>query len=479
MPRVTRAVRYETVFGRGRPMNMAHEYLAALSQVDHAPLNATTLHQAKRCLLDYVGATWAGARMADDRIAAMLDRLGDHEQSVPLLGSNRHAALLTAVLINGIASHTAELDDGVISGIIHPGAPIFSALLPFAYLHTVSEMDFLRGAVVGYEAAVRLADAIQPSHKVRGYHATATCGAVGVALGILAMLRADPEAYASALAAVLATAGGRLKVVEDGSELKPYNPAHAAVSGTMAATVGLAGYDGAQDSFSGPAGFFAQMTDHLSLPNLLGEREPALAIERVYMKPYAACRYCHPAIEAALTIRRAHTPDLDAIRTVRVRTFELAVAHHDHTVVDGVASAKMGIPFGVAISLVTGSAGIDTYSDQWIREPQVKALMQRVQVVPDESYTALFPQQTPACVELEMNDGSLLSEECLEPKGDMNHPLSDEDLTAKVIALAGFSGLDDAAVQDLIRYVWAMPSGDIRALYDRLSACIPKRKETM
>ena len=66
-------------------------------------------------------------------------------------------SLTTAALINGIASHTAELDDGVISGIIHPGTPVFSALLPYAQKHKIEGDNLLRGIIAGYEASVRLA----------------------------------------------------------------------------------------------------------------------------------------------------------------------------------------------------------------------------------------------------------------------------------------------------------------------------------
>ncbi len=61
----------------------------------------------------------------------------------------------------------------------------------------------------------------------------------------------------------------------------------------------------------------------------------SLAIEGIYLKPYAACRHCHPAIEAAICLRENHNLDYESVAAVRVITYDLAVFGHDHSDVRG------------------------------------------------------------------------------------------------------------------------------------------------
>src|SRR5699024_11039476 len=86
-----------------------------------------------------------------------------------VLGTNAETDLLTAVMMNAFDAHVLELDDSHREAMTHLGAPIFSALIGVAELYKCNVGQILKGAVVGYEAAVRLANAIQPGHKKRGF----------------------------------------------------------------------------------------------------------------------------------------------------------------------------------------------------------------------------------------------------------------------------------------------------------------------
>ncbi len=418
----------------------------------------SVLHQARRCLLDYLGATFAGARMATEKNSELLRNLGGTEESASLIGMDQKAALATASLINGISSHTAELDDGVMSGIIHPGAPLFSALLPTAQIHGCSGEDLLCGIIAGYEGGVRIANAIQPSHKLRGYHATATCGALGAVVGISVMKRTGAHLMKQALSAAAVCASGSLKVLEDDSRLKAVNAGQAAASAVVAVALAESGFTGPEDAFAGKAGFLAMMADECDFDALLAKSQEHFAIEGVYFKPYAACRYCHPAIEAALKLREKPGFDAGTIRRVRVSTYRLAVTHHDHTTVESVSSAKMSIPFSTAVALVRGSAGIGQYTDETIRFGAIDRLAKLVEVEADEEYSAAFPQLTSARVELTLEDGRNLAAEVHEPKGDPGNPLSDAELEEKFLSLARFAAIPQSRAAKMAQLVWNLPA---------------------
>lgn len=438
--------------------SLIDSYITAIQNAINQPLPESAVLHAKRCLIDYLGATLAGAKMATKKHDSILRLLGDSGSSASLIGLNRKSSISSAALINGISSHTAELDDGVISGIIHPGAPLFSALIPMAQASAkVDGQDLIKAIIAGYEASVRLANCIQPSHKIRGWHATATCGSIGAVFGIMTMRKTSEDALKHALSAILISASGSLKVLEDSSELKPFNAGHAAQSAITAVAIAESGFIGPIDAFSGKAGFLAMMSDSIDTDKLLGKDFESFAIEKVYLKPYAACRYCHPAIESAIRIRNEEKPNLDAIDHIHVETYQLAVTHHDHTTVDGVASAKMSIPFSTAVAMVHGLAGVDQYSEETIRCATVDHIMKKITVVSNPEFTKAFPLKTCAKVTVTLKDGSQRVSQVDEPLGDPGNPLSNEAVSEKFLNLADYSGMPKQWAQNILQSVWKLP----------------------
>ena len=87
-----------------------------------------------------------------------------------------------------------------------------------------------------------------------------------------------------ALSSAAISASGTLKVLEDGSEIKPFNVGRAALVGLLAALMARAGFKGPDDPLSGDAGFFSMVTEQCDLSHLERESRKALAVEKVYVK---------------------------------------------------------------------------------------------------------------------------------------------------------------------------------------------------
>lgn len=359
-----------------------------------------------------------------------------------MLGYDRKALLQVATLLNGLSSHTAELDDGIISGIIHPGAPVFTALLAVAEQRNIDFEHFCKGVVAGYEASTRMANAIQPSHKKKGYHASATCGMLGVTVGVAVMLDYSFWNLKNAFSAAVATTHGTLKVLEDNSELKPYNVAMAAKDGIEAAFVGSL-FNGPVDPLEGYAGFLAQATDEVDYDKLFQGLNGKYCIEDVYTKPYAACRYCHPSIENVLKLQSETNINPDDIERIDIRTYSLAVDKHDNTTVGNVSAAKMSIPFATAVTFCKGSASVDAYSDDTVNDPSVNSLMRKVHVAADEDFSQAFPKLSIATMKVTTTDGHVFESKTDLPKGEAVNPMTDEELADKFISLACWSGLNE------------------------------------
>ncbi|MDB4391176.1 MmgE/PrpD family protein [Akkermansiaceae bacterium] len=417
-------------------------------------------HLVKRCLLDYLGVTFAGSRILDEKGKLLLAALADEGTAAQVIGYGVRAPLQTAVLVNGLSSHVAELDDGVRFGSVHPGAPIFSALLPVAESHGLSATQFFKGVIAGYEAAGRLAMAIQPSHRGLGYHASGTCGTIGAAMAIAVALDYSRDAMRVTLAAAVTSASGMLKMLEGGSNLKAYNVANAASSGLVAAMMARSGFEGPDELLDGPRGFLSMSSDKIDISHLQQiQAEDKSVLELTYVKPYAACRHCHPAIEAALTLRKKHGLLPEAIKAISVHTYRLAGPGHDHSIIDGITSAKMSTPYSIAVALIDGQAGITQFESGRVSDPAVQQLAQKVSVHVSEELDRLVPDKRAAIVEIKSIDGQVCSLRVDLPKGEPESPLSDAELVDKFTDLARYRGLEDARVSSLTKLVWELDTG--------------------
>jgi len=422
-------------------MNRSIEFLGEIDKVRNMQIPEPVMARARRSLQDYLAVTCAGAAFQRDKLERYYAFAEPEAGAYKAVGTGRNLVMKEAVFLNGLNGHALDFDDGTNSGIIHLGSPIFSLLIPLAQRHGITVDDMLRAAIVGYEASYTMAVSIQPGHKAMGYHATGTCGTLGAAIAASYMLGFTQEERFQAFAAACVAASGMLKVLDDGSELKPYNVAKTSLLALTALQLGKAGFKGPPDPLGG-RGFLKMMTgreDVLLKPVLLGG---SWAIMKSYTKPYASCRYTHPAVEAAIHLRAQAKPD--AVREIEVKTYDLAVSGHDHTVIPGSYSAKMSIPYATAVGFLYGRAGLQEFSEEAVRDTEILALTGKVRVSADDALSAVFPGIQAAVVTVRTADGEY-SDRVDFPKGEPENPLTDAEFRARYDGLMAYAGVDPAA----------------------------------
>lgn len=403
------------------------DYLYGLSVSD---LREEAVEQARLCLLDYKGVANAGAKMLEKKGSDFLIRVLGQGGEVSVFGFSQKTTLHNAAFLNAMSAHMAELDDGHRAGQIHLGASIISAILPVAEVENLSEESVLRGIVVGYEAAIRLAMAINPAHKLRGYHTSGTCGTIGVAVAIAVALKFSREQMKVAVSAAAASASGLLEMQEDESELKPFNLAHAAVGGITAAYCALGGFKGPDDAIGGKRGFLSVLTENPKIQYLSEFDEPYLQIERIYRKLYAACRHAHSAIEAAITLRDQYHIDPTTISSILIETYGMAIKGHDHKEIKGIQSAKMSVPFSVALALKVGSAGLRDYNENNLTDKEIQRLTRLVNMIEDPEISSWLPRKRAAQVTIVSSGESFMT--CVEyPKGEPENPILRTEIMEK------------------------------------------------
>ena len=411
-------------------MNITDIFVDHLYELSVSDLRVEAIEQARLCLLDYRGVANAGAKMLEKKGSDFLARVFNQGGEVSVFGFSQKTTLHNSAFLNAMSAHMAELDDGHRAGQIHLGASIISAILPVAEVEKLSEESVLRGVVVGYEAAIRLAMAINPAHKLRGYHTSGTCGTIGVAVAIAAALKFSREQMKVAVSAAAASASGLLEMQEDESELKPYNLAHAAVGGITAAYCALGGFKGPDDAIGGKRGFLSVMTENPKIQYLSEFDEPYLQIEKIYRKLYAACRHAHSAIEAAISLKNQYQIDSASVSRIVIETYGMAIKGHDHKVIKGIQSAKMSVPFSVALALKTGNAGLKDYNESNLSDGEILRLTSIVDMIEDPEISSWLPNKRAAQVTIVSAGKSYMC--CVEyPKGEPENPMSESEIIEK------------------------------------------------
>lgn len=418
-------------------MNRSIEFLKAIDNVWKKPVPDEVMARARRSLLDYLAVTCAGAKFQKDKLAKYFSFAEPEEGKFRAIGTGRDLVLKETVFLNGLNGHALDFDDGTNSGIIHLGSPIFSLLLPLAQRHGVGTDDMLRAAIVGYEASYTMAVSIQPGHKAMGYHATGTCGTLGATVAATYMLGFSDEERFQAFASAAVAASGMLKVLDDGSELKPYNVAKTALLALTALQLGKSGFKGHADPLGG-RGFFRMMTGKEDVELKPVFLNGTYAIMKSYTKPYASCRYTHPAVEAAVHMRSNVKPE--DVECIDIKTYDLAVAGHDHTEIPGSYSAKMSIPYATAAGLIYGKAGLQEFSEEAVKGAEILNLTKKVRVSADEELSSVFPGIQAAIVTIKTKDAEY-TDRVDFPKGEPENPLDDKEFRDRYDGLMEYAGV--------------------------------------
>lgn len=410
--------------------NVTQEFVEYLFQ-KASQITEKITEKAEQCRQDYLAVAAAGAAKNRGHWENLLNRLpaGNAE----LIGYPQKADSRTAALVNGFNAHALELDDGQRFAMIHLGASVISAIRAAAGDCGISENQFHKGVIMGYEAACRAAIAMQPSHKNRGYHAAGTCGTIGSAVGAAFALGMDETQMNRVLTCAAGSAAGMLEIQEQKSEIKPYNVGRAAMDGLTAAYMGFTDYETPEDMLGGERGFFKTFSDQWDIEKLI-ERTDYFEIERIYVKPYASCRHSHSAVEAAIRLRDGL--DAESIESVEVRTYKLGVKGHDHTAIQGIASAKLSTPYAVAAGLLYGRADLSVFEPL---DERIVELAKKVKVEEDPALTAESPRKRIAIVTVRLTGGTEKTARVDYAKGDPENPMTEDELAEKKRLLLAYS----------------------------------------
>jgi 2-methylcitrate dehydratase PrpD len=458
-------------------MEESAKLVQRVCELNYDSFPAELIDRVKYLFLDYLGVTLRGSAHPSSSAPQNLVRtLGADPAGTVVIGTQLKGLPPFAALANGIAAHATELDDVVNEASLHPGVCVMSTVLATNHLSDCPIATVFESIVAGYEVTVRLALALDPSAPyARGFHPTGTCGTMGSAMAAAKIMGLDRQKTAYALGIAGSQAAGSMEVLADGSYTKRFHAGWAAHSGIIAALLARDGFSGPGTILEGKYGFLHAYAGRCNPDRLLSDWATPYYVMKTSIKPHSCCRYKQGAIDCLLQISRDHQlnpADIEKI-TIGVLSagFSLvaepaALKQNPLSIVD----AQFSMPFGAAMAILHGKAALDEYTSENIKNPEVKALMQKVSCVTDEKLDRKFPRKWPAWAAIVTKNGQELSAEIDFPKGDPENPLSWDELIDKFKGLAA-PVLPGDRIDRIIDHVLALEKqNDLKSLAKLLTA---------
>jgi 2-methylcitrate dehydratase PrpD len=378
--------------------------------------------QARRCLLDTLGAGISGSRTRLSQIIHDFAASAFGGQGAYLWLDGREVSPPGAALANGMTIDSLDIHDGHPLAKGHAGAailPTVLATIPLTHSVEVSGAEMLTAMVIGYEVALRSAIALHAT--ACDYHTSGAWNALGSAAVAARRLGLNSEKtrHALGIAEYHGPRSQMMRCIDHPTMLKD-GSGWGAMAGISAAYL-------AKDAFTGAPALTMETEE---VKEYWGDLGKDWLITGQYFKPHAVCRWAQPAIEGALMLQQTRRLTPDNIDRIEVHTFHEAVrlsSRHPQST----EQAQYSLPFPLAAALVHGHLGAPELGEPALTDSKILHLSDRIELIEDDQFSPRFPARRFARVFIETKDGKRYDSGEVEARWDADNPPSDEELKDK------------------------------------------------
>lgn len=412
--------------------------------------------KAKLVFLDTLGVALASSTMDFGRMVLDVAReLGGSPHS-RLLGSSDKVAAANAVLANGTLAHGLDYDDTLEEAIVHTGCCAAVTALAVGEEVKASGKEVLEATVAGIEVLCKVGLVAPGKFHARGFHPTALCSTFGAAAAAGKLYGLKSEQWVNAFGICGSQSSGIIEYLADGTWSKRLHPGWSSHGGIVAVLLAAKGFRGPASVFEGKHGFFRAFggdgTLRLERLNELGK---IWEIPRIAFKSYPCGSISHPYMDCALKLREKHPIRPSEIEEVICRTAEGPVHRlweplKEKQRPSSSYGAKFSLPYSVAAVLIRGRAGLEEFSDEAIKDPEILSLAAKVRYELDP--TIDYPRHFSGHVMIRLKSGGVFEENQPYPRGGLEFPLPPEEIEEKFRAKAGMA-LPDQKIEKIVALV--------------------------
>jgi 2-methylcitrate dehydratase PrpD len=450
------------VSGRLPKVSVAEQLADRVAALRAETLPAAVRRKCEDLLIDVIGLCVTARR--EDYIKSALAGCDD-EGPCTAIGHARSFSAASAAFVNGTAAHGEDFDDTFEGGPVHAGAVIVPAVLAACERHRPAGAAALLGIAVGTEVMCRLSTVVPKAVHKAGFHPTAIFGVMGAAAGVGAALGLNAKQLVDAFGIAASFAGGIIEYLAEGAWTKRLHPGWAAQSGIRAALLARGGFLGPRTVFEGVHGLFQGFAhtaqgDYAALTGGIGTK---WVTETLAFKPYPCGTMAHPYIDCArrLAARGIKASDIKELvcEVAEGTVHRLWEPLADKQRPPNGYAAKFATPFILATGFVRGGVGLDSFTEQAVRDKDVLAVASKVSYVvdPDNPY----PRDFTGHIRAVLNDGSVVEERQPHFRGGAHEPLTRADIEEKFVLNARHGGWDEKRAKSALALLAKLYDGNI------------------
>jgi 2-methylcitrate dehydratase PrpD len=432
-----------------------------IERTNYTDLPPELVAAARRAILDHIGVSIAGSQAPLSQLIIELVRENKSSPDATVIASGFKASCSLAALANGTIAHALDYDDCLDFphvGLAHPTTSILPAVLAVSEKLDISGRELITAYCVGVEAYSKTGlFAIEAFRGNKGWEWTGVLGAIGATAAVAKLLKLDEHKTAMALGTASSLASGLTR--NFGTMTGPFHAGHAARNGVEAAFLankGFTSHEGILEMFTG---FYTVFTGIRSPApeDTVNEQIKALGnpwnilSPGLMFKAFPCAHTSNYGAYAAVEIKKKHAFDWREISEVEFRLSSrmqpLSVGLPE-TGLEG----KFSLGYCMVRGLIDGEVKITDFTDDKVKEPSVRQLMDKIKWV----YLEPVPGERPFSAQeivVKLYNGNTFSFQVEHSRGEPGNPLSDEEFAAKYYGCASHAGYDRAVasqIKDLI-----------------------------
>ena len=406
-----------------------------ISSTGYEVIPEEAIRIAKRAVLDWIGVTLAGASEPVARIVSQQVKQTGAVSEAGVIGKAFRTSADLAAWVNGAASHALDYDDTFADEAgfnFHPTVAILSAVLALGERRKASGREILAAYIAGIEVEYRVGAAIGRHASEAGWHSTPVVGTVGAAAASANILGLNADQARMALGIAGSLGAGLLQ--NFGTMTKPLHAGNSARNGVVAALLAQNGFTANGAVLDGPLGFCSMFSSGKTngLENHgddLGKTW-RIVCPGMALKPYPCCRSTHSSIDASLHLRNVTGVDPGQIVKIICKTSpqhpKLARFHKPKNGYEG----KFSIPYCISAALLRGKILLEDFTEEKVTHPAAQELLSKVDFQYPQEYEE-NPMSLTQEVVITLANGEEYSRRVTIPKGEVQNPMTDEELSAK------------------------------------------------
>src|SRR5215469_11904238 len=333
----------------------------------------------------------------------------------------------------------------------HP-SDLIAAPLALCESEGLSGKDLILGTIIAYEIEMRLCEIGRPGVREYGWHhATLSALAAPVAAGRVLSLTPDQMVSAMGISAARTFCPGAVtagKLTNMKNTVDPW----AGRMGAESALLARDGFSGPEHIIDGKEGLFAvfhhaqykgqpaTFDGEALVKDLPNSPTSHYRILDCGMKSFPIEALSHAPLTAMMKTVKDTKIKADDIKEIKVeviaRAADILGDPHKYRPTSK-ETADHSLPYCMAVGLVDGMVTPLQFKEARVLDQSLIPIMDKIKVVANDEFEALFPKFQPSRVTITTNDGKEYSTRVDVPKGDPRDPMTEEEIAVKFTALGG------------------------------------------